>query len=71
MSEDAKTAMYEAVLAAGGASALARKLGIKQPSVAGWNRVPAERVLEVERLSGVPKERLRPDLYRPQTEAAE
>ena len=39
------------------------RLGISQPSVSNWQRVPAERVLAVEALTGVPRASLRPDLY--------
>src|SRR5215203_4492892 len=52
-----------AIRAAGGVGALARALGISQPSVSNWSRVPAERVLAVESLTGVPRSTLRPDLY--------
>jgi DNA-binding transcriptional regulator YdaS (Cro superfamily) len=68
--ETPKEALQEAVRLAGGAAALARGLGIKQPSVFGWEQVPARRVLAVEALTGIRRERLRPDLYPPQ-EAAE
>jgi TorA maturation chaperone TorD len=44
-------------------SELARRIGISQPSVSNWNRIPAERVLSVESLTGVPRTILRPDLY--------
>lgn len=54
-----------AIAGAGGVSALARQLGLSQPSVSRWRRVPAERVVEVEAASGVPRELLRPDLFRP------
>jgi hypothetical protein len=67
--ESPKEALQEAIRLAGGAAALARRLGIKQPSVFGWEQVPAVRVLAVEAVTGVRRERLRPDLY-PQ-EAAE
>ena len=70
MSDNPEIALKEAIRVAGGAAALARCLGIKQPSVFGWERVPAERVLAVEAASGVRRERLRPDIYPPQ-EAAE
>jgi TorA maturation chaperone TorD len=53
----------EAVRAAGGVSELARKIGISQPSVSNWTRVPAERVLVVEAVTGVDRKILRPDLY--------
>ncbi len=35
----------EAIRVAGGVGALARKIGISQPSVSNWARIPAERVL--------------------------
>ncbi len=53
----------EAIRAAGGVGALARKIGISQPSVSNWSHVPAERVLSVEAVSGVSRATLRPDLY--------
>jgi TorA maturation chaperone TorD len=52
-----------AISAAGGVSALARKIGISQPSLSNWNRVPAERVLSVEDITGIDRALLRPDLY--------
>jgi TorA maturation chaperone TorD len=53
----------EAIRAAGGIGALARALGISQPAVSTWRKVPAERVLAVEALTGVSRAVLRPDLY--------
>ncbi len=55
--------LNEAVRAAGGISELARQIGISQPSVSNWARVPAERVLIVEAVTGVDRKLLRPDLY--------
>ena len=55
--------LSQAIRVAGGVSELARRLGISQPSVSNWNRVPAERVLEVETVTGVERMVLRPDLY--------
>ena len=52
-----------AIDAAGGVAQLARKIGIAQPSVSNWNRVPAQRVIAVESATGVPRKVLRPDLY--------
>jgi TorA maturation chaperone TorD len=57
------TGLNEAINAAGGISGLARQLGISQPSVSNWTRVPAERVVAVETLTGVRRAVLRPDLY--------
>ena len=45
--------LEEAIRVAGGVGALAKKLGISQPSVSNWSRVPAERVLSVEAATGV------------------
>jgi TorA maturation chaperone TorD/DNA-binding transcriptional regulator YdaS (Cro superfamily) len=59
----------QAIRAAGGIGALARSLGISQPSVSNWQRIPAERVLAVEALTGVPRTTLRPDLYPSEDEA--
>ena len=57
------TGLTEAVHSVGGITELARRLGIAQPSVSNWTRVPAERVVAVERETGVPRSRLRPDLF--------
>jgi TorA maturation chaperone TorD len=57
--------LEQAVRAVGGIGQLARQIGISQPSVSNWDRVPAERVLVVEAISGVDRKILRPDLYSP------
>jgi len=61
-------ALRKAIKNAGGQVALAKALGLKsQGSISNWllrdKRVPAERVLEVERATGVSRHDLRPDLY--------
>lgn len=48
----------------GAVAELARALGISHAAIRQWTRVPAERVVEVERITGIPREALRPDLYR-------
>ena len=58
-------ALQRAVKAAGGYTALGRKLGITGEAIMQWREVPWRRVLIVERMTSVPKELLRPDLYRP------
>ena len=47
----------------GGVTRLSTALGLSRAAVSGWRRVPAERVLEVERLTGVSRHLLRPDIY--------
>ncbi len=57
--------LEQAIKAAGGVASLARGIGIAQPSVSAWSRIPAERVLVVEALTRVQRDILRPDLYGP------
>lgn len=59
-------ALKEAIKKAGSRSALARLLRVHHTSIRDWQktgRVPAERVLSVEAVTGVPRHQLRPDLY--------
>lgn len=58
-------ALDEAKKAVGGNTGLARALapGISPQAISQWKQVPAERVLEVERATGVGRHRLRPDIY--------
>ena len=61
-----------AIEAAGGQVSLAVRVGVRQQSISDWlkrARVPAERVLAVERATGVSRHVLRPDLY-PHEQAA-
>ncbi len=55
--------LQKAIRAVGGVSELARRIGISQPSISNWSRVPAERVLAVEAATGTDRAILRPDLY--------
>jgi len=52
--------------------ALAVQFGTHKTTVMRWeeDRVPAERVLDVERATGVSRHELRPDLYPREDEAA-
>ncbi len=58
--------LQQALAKAGGQSALARALGITQSAVAQWTRVPVQHVLEVERITQIRREVLRPDIYPPE-----
>jgi TorA maturation chaperone TorD len=64
------TGLEEAIKAAGGVASLARAIGIAQPSVSNWTRIPAERVLAVEALTNVSRFTLRPDIYGDAKDAA-
>ncbi|WP_312237045.1 YdaS family helix-turn-helix protein [Stenotrophomonas sp.] len=59
-------ALDKAVEAAGSQLALAQLLGIKPPSISGWyerRRVPAERCIAIETVTGVSRHELRPDVF--------
>jgi DNA-binding transcriptional regulator YdaS (Cro superfamily) len=63
---DADPGLRQALMAVGSVTALARKLRLTTTAVRSWERIPAHRLIEVETATGVPREVLRPDLYRPQ-----
>lgn len=52
-----------AIKQVGGAAALGRHLGITRQAVEDWDRVPAKHCLTVERLTGISRYQLRPDIY--------
>jgi DNA-binding transcriptional regulator YdaS (Cro superfamily) len=56
-----------AIEKAGGLRPLARALGMTYQSISEWKRVPADRILQVEAATKIPREKLRPDLYRKQS----
>lgn len=64
-------AHMKAIEAAGGPTALGNALGCSSQAISQWSRIPADRVVDVERITGIPREELRPDLYRRDAEAAE
>lgn len=50
----------------GGRGSAAAALGITNQAIQKWvnnKRVPIERVVEVETLTGIPREKLRPDIF--------
>ena len=61
---DAPNPLTVAIKAAGGADALAQKLGIARRTLFMWRSegVPAERVIAVSAATGIPAADLRPDL---------
>jgi DNA-binding transcriptional regulator YdaS (Cro superfamily) len=52
-----------AVTKAGSFNALAKALGMSPQSLMEWRRVPSHRILQVEKLTGIDRKKLRPDLY--------
>lgn len=66
----ARESLERARRKAGGNVGIGRALKITGQAVSQWERVPAERVLDVEKISGEPRHELRPDIYPPPTERA-
>lgn len=42
---------------------IASELGITRAAVAMWKEIPADRVPDVERITGIPRHELRPSLW--------
>jgi len=49
---------------------IAKELGISKAAVSRWDKVPANRVLAVSRITGIPCHILRPDLHEAPKEIA-
>lgn len=65
-SRKGEAALSEAIRRAGGVRGLARLLGDVSPqAVAIWAVAPPVRVLDIERVTGVSRYRLRPDVFGP------
>lgn len=59
-----RAALAAAIKSAGSGTELARRIGITPEAVCQWRgRVPVNRVIAVEAATGVPRERLRPDVF--------
>lgn len=61
-----ETPLDMAIKAIGSQESLAAALGIKSPSISEWRSrgfVPPKRVLDIERLTGISRHDLRPDIY--------
>lgn len=67
-----ESAIEKAVHAVGSQSSLARSVNVTPQAVQQWveaGRVSHKKVIEVERVSGVSRQELRPDIYPASTES--
>ena len=62
----AAIALQEAKEAVGGPSGLAHALNnaISPQAISQWKRVPARRAVDIERITGISRQRLRPDVFK-------
>lgn len=64
MKKKSKTGLQAAIEVAGGYRALARKIGVTHSAIMQWTAIPVgKRLFDVERVTGIPREQLRPDIY--------
>jgi DNA-binding transcriptional regulator YdaS (Cro superfamily) len=59
------SSIEQAIANVGGRSQVAKRLGVTVEAVRQWieRRIPAERAVELEKISGVHRSELRPDLW--------
>jgi DNA-binding transcriptional regulator YdaS (Cro superfamily) len=62
--EDFEPGLKAAVKKVGSITNLAKLLGVTTQAISQWEVIPMQRVLEIEHITGVDRERLRPDLFR-------
>lgn len=55
--------LLKAIEAAGGVNALGRKLGITGQAVQAWKDIPLKRIVDIERVTGISRKKLRPDIW--------
>jgi DNA-binding transcriptional regulator YdaS (Cro superfamily) len=54
----------EAAGKVGGVPKLARRLGVSRQAIYQWTEVPVERAADLERVTGIPRSRFRPDVFK-------
>jgi DNA-binding transcriptional regulator YdaS (Cro superfamily) len=60
----------EAAGKVGGVPKLARRLGVSRQAIYQWTEVPVERAADLERVTGIPRSRFRPDVFKGAAPAA-
>jgi hypothetical protein len=55
--------LLDAIIAAGGIAEMARQLGVTRQAVSLWDKIPLKHLRAVSKMTGIPRQQLRPDLY--------
>tara|TARA_R110000868_G_scaffold49026_4_gene158420 strand:- start:216 stop:407 length:192 start_codon:yes stop_codon:yes gene_type:complete len=55
--------LVDVFAATGSMSELARQLGLTRQAVGLWDKVPLKHLRAVSKMTGIPRQQLRPDLY--------
>jgi len=63
MTDKTQTILTHIFETRGGPAGLASKLKLSKQAVSKWQRVPHKRVLAVEKLTGISRHDIRPDIY--------
>ena len=64
MSKKISTGLKLAIKACGSKSELARRLGVQRQAVQKWPSIPLKRIVKAEEVTGIPREKLAPEIYR-------
>jgi DNA-binding transcriptional regulator YdaS (Cro superfamily) len=65
-----KENVKQALDAVGSKAKMARALGVTRSAISQWTHIPVNRVAQVELLTGIPRAKLRPDIFGDQPEQA-
>jgi len=63
MKQNRHPILLEAFQIYGTATKMAKALGVSRQAVSAWKRLPFKHIMQVSMETGIPREKLRPDIY--------
>lgn len=51
------------IVTIGSLSEMSRRLGVSRQAIAQWDKVPVKHLRAISEMTGIPRQKLRPDLY--------